>query len=154
VESRLEIVAGSAVGTFIARVQQRPDQYREVVVCSPFLDDATRPWVVDFAQRAPRVRCGFRVITRKEAADALFGVLPGGRKVWKRVIVSHCLLHAKVYLAVARNYALSEAIVTSANFTMDGISENEELGLRITGRSETGRQLLGGLHRAIQNLMH
>jgi phosphatidylserine/phosphatidylglycerophosphate/cardiolipin synthase-like enzyme len=153
-EAQLEIVPGDAVAGFVGRVRARPQEYREVIVCSPFLDDVTRASLRDIAVKAPSVRCGFRVITRKEAADALFAELPGGKRLWRRVIRHRNLLHAKVYLALARAHAQSEAIVTSANCTLDGMSLNDELGLRITGRTEMGRYLLAGLRRTLQTWIH
>ena len=61
-------------------------------------------------------------------------------------------LHAKIYLATARRSSESEAIVTSANLTANGISENIELGLRVVGNSDRGRELLRDIRHFVRQL--
>src|SRR5687768_3889651 len=106
----MEIVAGAAVGAFLARIRQRPEQYREIVVCTPYLDEATATAVRDIAVLAPRARCGFRLVTRSDAARRVLHRLPAPLHAWRKTIKVRDRLHAKVYFAVARLHKHSEAI--------------------------------------------
>jgi len=150
----MEIVSGNAVSDFLARVTRRPERYREVLVCTPFLDDVTVAAMRDMALLTPRVRCGFRLVTRAVAARMVLQRLPAPLQVWRQTIRVRPRIHAKVYFALARAYRHSEAIITSANLTLDGMTLNDELGIRFTGETASGRSALAGLRSNIQKWIH
>ena len=150
----MEIVAGNAVDDLLARVMRQPEQYREVVVCTPFMDDVTVAAVRDMAILAPQVRCGFRLVTRAEAARKVLERLPNPLQIWRQTIKVRPHLHAKVYFALARSFKHSEAIVTSANFTIAGMKLNDELGVRFTGQTASDRSAIATLRSSIQKWIH
>jgi len=55
---------------------------------------------------------------------------------------------------MARQQSESEAIVTSANLTLDGLGYNEELGVRLTGRTVEERLALSSVKQAVQEWLH
>jgi phosphatidylserine/phosphatidylglycerophosphate/cardiolipin synthase-like enzyme len=150
----MEIVNGRAISQLLQRVALDPRRYREVVVCTPFLDEETAPLVRQLAVYAPREHCGFTLLTRREAARRVLDGLPAPVHRWSRSVRVRHRLHAKVYLAMARLPRESEAIVTSANLTFDGLGVNEELGVRFTGRTSAGRLALLSVKHAVQNWLH
>jgi hypothetical protein len=123
-------------------VSRRPDLYAEVVVCSPFIDETMQRLLVRIARVTHAAQCGLRIITTSPTASALRERLPGHPAAWGHVVLGRQGLHAKVYLALSRQRALSEVIVTSANFTTAGIDENIELGIRARPSTDYGRQLM------------
>jgi phosphatidylserine/phosphatidylglycerophosphate/cardiolipin synthase-like enzyme len=150
----MDIVDGRAVSQLLQRVALDPTRYREVVVCTPFLDDEMATAVRELAVNAPHGHCGFTFVTRREAARRLLDGLPAPLHRWSRFIRVRHRLHAKVYLAMARRHRESEAIVTSANLTVDGLGFNEELGVRFTGRTSEERLALLSVRHAVQNWLH
>jgi phosphatidylserine/phosphatidylglycerophosphate/cardiolipin synthase-like enzyme len=152
--SIVDIVGGQAVSQLLERVALQPARYREVLVCSPYLDDETASLIGQLAVQAPRSRCGFTLLTRAEAARRVIHVLPAPLRRWSPAIHVHHRLHAKVYLAMARAHRDSEAIVTSANLTLDGLGLNEELGVRFNGTTSEGRLALLSIKHAVQQWLH
>ncbi|MGH8736732.1 MAG: hypothetical protein ACREVC_05160 [Burkholderiales bacterium] len=150
----MDIVDGRAVSQLLQRVALNPTRYREVVICTPFLDEEMATAIRELALNAPRGHCGFTFVTRREAARRLLNGLPAPLQRWSRFIRVRHRLHAKVYLAMARLHPESEAIVTSANLTLDGLGLNEELGVRFTGRTPAERLALLSVKHAIQNWLH
>lgn len=130
----------------------RPDQYAQVIVCSPFIDEEMQGVLVRLAQVTRRAGCGLRVITTPTTAVALLGRLPGHAATWHGVVVARIGLHAKVYLVLARPRGSSEAIVTSANFTAAGVDENIELGVRASPSTDSGRQLMNEVRDFLQRV--
>jgi phosphatidylserine/phosphatidylglycerophosphate/cardiolipin synthase-like enzyme len=150
----MDIVTGQAVSQLLERVTLQPALYREVLVCTPYLDDDTASLVGQLAVKAPRYRCGFTLITRIEAARRVIAALPAPVQRWSQSIRVRHRLHAKVYLAIARLHRDSEAIVTSANLTLDGLRLNEELGVRFTGNTSEERSALVSVKHAVQEWLH
>jgi hypothetical protein len=149
----MELVTGEAVNDFLYRVQTRLDGYREVFVCTPFLDEHTEMTARDLLLSSLPVRCGVRLVTRPEAAERVLALLPGPTGRWTRYVESHPLLHAKVYCAMARAGYRSEAIVTSANFTLAGMTRNEEFGIRVTSSTHEGRQAIGRIRAHVNKFI-
>ena len=143
---------GTDVIALLERVRARTTRFKEIVICSPFIDEAMLQRLVPLLCEARRTQCALRLITVPEAAKRLQERLPGHHVLWRGVIVSHRRLHAKIYLAVARRPAESEAIVTSANLTVEGTSENIELGVRVLATSESGRRVLQQVHHFVQRI--
>jgi hypothetical protein len=121
-------------------VQRCPNQFTELILCSPFLDEEIVPMVVDLAKRTDRAGCGFRILTKPAAANRLYAAFFDNAR-WSKKIIVHQDLHAKIYLAISRERQ-SEVIVTSANLTLAGIEGNVELGIRATATSRIGRVLV------------
>lgn len=149
----MEVVRGSAVSDLLERVRRNPAGYREVVFCAPFVDESSAAEIRDAMLAALKHRCAFRLITRSGSARSVLAKLPSPSHLWSRAVQVNDRLHAKVYLALARVNRESEAIVTSANLTKHGRKLNEELGIRITGRTELERHLLAIISNAIYNLL-
>jgi len=150
----MEIVNGSAVSEFLQRVTAAASVYREIVVCTPFLDDQMASAVRKLAVSAPRVHCGFTLLTRREAARRVLDGLPAPLYRWGRSIHVCHRIHAKVYVAVGRADRDSEAIVTSANLTIDGVAVNDELGVRFTGSTPMERLALVSIKSAVHKWLH
>jgi hypothetical protein len=137
----IEFVYGTDVVRFLDRVSVHIEQYRDVILCSPFIDDDVLRRVEGLARAALEGKCGFGIITAQHSIQRVttrFTPL-----TLRRVRLAACPhLHAKFYLAVARKHDLTEAIVTSANLTAGGLKANIELGVRIAGSTPYGRTLL------------
>lgn len=143
---------GTEVLAFLDRVRTRTDRFKEIVVCSPFIDPVMADRLVALLVEARRTQCAVRVITTPDSAQCLSRMLPGHQVFWRAALVSRYRLHAKVYLAVARRAGESEAIVTSANLTVDGTSENIEFGIRVLATTETGRRVLQQVHYFVRRI--
>lgn len=150
----MELVTGKALSDLLNRVRERLPRYREVLLCTPFLDDATVIIARDLVLDSVAVRCGVRLITRPEAAEKVLNVLPGPSARWCRYIESRPMLHAKVYCAIGRPGCGSEAIVTSANLTTAGMMLNEEIGIRVTSATSEGRQNIARIRANVNRLTH
>jgi HKD family nuclease len=149
----MEVVLAKAVSQLIERVRREPRRYREIVFCVPFIDELNTSAICSLAPVAIEQRCGFRLITRSAAASTILTQLPGPEVFWQQVIHVNNRVHAKVYLALARSYRDSEAIVTSANLTANALLVNEELGIRVLARTDLERQVLVSIRSSIYNLL-
>lgn len=146
-------VSGLEVGQLLSHVRTRIEEYAEVLVCSPFIDEMMIEILVSLAQEARRAQCGFRVITTASAAASLTAALPGHLQEWRSTVVVNRQLHAKAYVAIGRRRrARSEAIVTSANLTQAGITTNVEFGVLAVSTSSEGRHLLAQIHHFVRQL--
>lgn len=143
---------GTDVIAFLNRMHTRTDRFKEIVICSPFIDAAMADRLVPLLGEARRTQCAVCVITTPESARFLAPRLPGHPVFWRASLISRRRLHAKVYLAVARRPGESEAIVTSANLTVDGTSENIELGVRVLATTEFGRRVLEQVHHFVRRV--
>ena len=150
----MEIVTGMAVRDFLRRIRARLDRYEEIVLLSPYLDEATAVEARDILVEAEHARCGVRIVTRIDGAAKIWALLPGHRSKWSRAVQVRHRLHAKVYWAAGKTREQGEAIITSANFTIDGMTVNDELGVRITGASADGRHTLGTIRSSINKWLH
>jgi len=143
---------GTDVMAFVDRVRTRTDRFKEIVICSPFIDAVMADLLVGLLLDGRRTQCAVRVITTPESAQFLVPLLPGHRAFWRDALVTRRRLHAKIYLAVARRADESEAIVTSANLTIGGTSANIELGIRILATTEFGRRVLQQVHHFVRRI--
>jgi hypothetical protein len=143
---------GMDVIAFLDRIRSRTHRLKEIMICSPFIDLAMADRLVSLLTEARRARCAIRVVTTPEAARILSAKLPGHPAFWYAMLIPRRRLHAKVYLAVARRIGESEAIVTSANLTVDGTSENIELGIRVLATTDAGRRILQQVYHFVRRL--
>jgi phosphatidylserine/phosphatidylglycerophosphate/cardiolipin synthase-like enzyme len=143
---------GTDVIAFLDRVRARTDRFKEVIICSPFVDGQMADRLAMLLVEARPAQCAVRVVTTPEAAEFLSARLPGHPAFWRGNLVARRRLHAKIYLAVARRPRESEAIVTSANLTIDGMSENIELGIRVLATTEFGRRVLQQVHHFVRRV--
>jgi phosphatidylserine/phosphatidylglycerophosphate/cardiolipin synthase-like enzyme len=148
----IELVAGPDIAQLLGIVADRPERYHGVTVCSPFIDEAMAEVLARIVVTGRAARCGVRVVTYAPGAARILNRLPGPRAEWTKAVVANGRVHAKVYLAAARRYAETEAIVTSANLTTAGTSHNVELGVRVRPSSEAGRQLLAHVETFVRRL--
>lgn len=148
----IEISTGDDVDQLLARVAARPDRFRNLVLCSPFIDSLTLARVTELSNAAIAAGCRTRFITSAHAAGIyqLEHTKPGS--IPRGILTVSRRLHAKIYLAVARKVNDSEAIVTSANLTCAGIRSNIELGIRARPDCEKGRRLIAQVRHFISEL--
>jgi len=148
----IHTTAGSDVECLVDRVIAHPERYSEAVVCAPFVDLEMVERLVQLIKRASHAGLAATIVTSPSCASALRNALGGRDRSWRRVVREHKRLHAKVYVVLARRGGDSEAIVTSANLTRAGLSENIELGVRAVGDSEWGRRLISEARRFVQRI--
>lgn len=148
----IQIANGADVQALLRKVIAEPHTFAEVVICSPFIDDPFISELVELMRGAARAACAVRVVTAGTAATRLLQALPQPSLRWKGAVVTHPHLHAKIYIAIARERAGSEAIVTSANLTRCGVHENVELGLRAVANTDEGRAILQQVRRFVMRL--
>lgn len=148
----IAISIGVDVVTFLDRIRSRTHRFKEIAICSPYIDVPMAERLVVLLTESHRRRCAVRVITTPEAAQFLASKLPGHPAFWRPALIPRPRLHAKVYLAVGRRAGESEAIITSANLTVDGTSENIELGVRVLATSDSGRRVLQQVHHFVRRL--
>jgi phosphatidylserine/phosphatidylglycerophosphate/cardiolipin synthase-like enzyme len=134
----IEISDGWAVERLIRRVVCRPEQYRRLWVCAPFIDARWRAMLMSLALRDSARGCELVLVTTPLEVKRMLrhGPLPSGLTV-----NSQRGLHSKVYLLEGEHAEDCEVIVTSANLTDRGLRENKELGTRATPTSPAGRLL-------------
>ncbi len=143
---------GSDVGGLLERLIAHPERYAEVVLCTPFIDAEMIPRLVRLSERARRSNLAATVITSPASAAALRTRLSGNPASWRGLIAECERLHAKVYLALGRQGDMSEAIVTSANLTLAGVSRNIELGVRALSNSDGGRQFISEVRHFVRRI--
>lgn len=144
---------GTDVIAFLDRIRSRTHRFKEITICSPFIDMPMAERLVALLTESRRTQCAIRVITTPEAAGLITAMLPGHQMFWRSALIPRRRLHAKVYLAVARRTGESEAIITSANLTVDGTSQNIELGIRVLATSDSGRRVLEQVHHFVRRLV-
>jgi hypothetical protein len=145
----IEFATAADVSTLLTRVLTRIDQYSEIVLCSPFISDQVLSNLREVARPSSAGRCDVEIITTPQAFNHILVCTEG----WQRTKVVGCShLHAKFYLAVARKEQLTEAIITSANLTVAGLTSNIELGVRVTPATPHGRTLLRQIVRFARRL--
>jgi hypothetical protein len=113
----------------MARAISDPLAYREVVICSPFIDELGAQIIERLRHASTRGGARVTVITRQETADWLSLTLADARF---RIVVQQ-RVHAKVYALVGHQRRDHQIVVTSANLTAAGLRRNIEVGLRVTG---------------------
>jgi len=146
------LCSGRDVADLIEEVIARPEEFRQVDLCAPFIDGGAVPRVIDLAMASARHGCGVRVVTSARSAALLLSLLPAPARSWRHTILARRGLHAKAYLAIGRGRRQSVAIVTSANLTGAGLGGNTELGVRAVASTELGRRLIGEVRNFIGRL--
>ncbi|MCL4688942.1 MAG: hypothetical protein KJ007_10245 [Burkholderiales bacterium] len=144
----MEIVTGEEIRKMLARVRAGLASYREVLLCSPFMDDATIGEVGEMLHDARNVGCDMHVVTRAGPARALSRYVARIARRSPVHVVNE--LHAKVYWVRGRGGLPSEAIVTSANLTRQGMDGNVELGVRLSSLVEMDRSALLDIRRRVE----
>jgi hypothetical protein len=139
---------GADVIRLLERVAQYPERYSELTICSPFIGEALVKTIVRLAERTRRVRCVLRVVTSGVCA----GEIARQASQAMPFVIHRPRLHAKVYIAIGRRQAESEAIVTSANLTPGGTVHNLELGIRAVSKTDAGRRLLEEVHHFVRRV--
>lgn len=104
--------------------------YRRIVVCSPFIDEYGKE-LVDRLYRATTDSDSKVQLVSTPMAVAGCELRWPGRVGFE--VIKCPGLHAKLYVAIGHRPADHMAIVTSANLTAAGLTQNVECGLRITG---------------------
>jgi hypothetical protein len=146
----IEFASAADVLRLLDRVTTHVGRYSDVVLCSPFIDDDVLRTLERLAHSVSEAGCGLGIITTPYTINRVAACLGASRQTR---LVACPRLHAKFYLAVSRNDALTEAIVTSANLTAGGLMGNIELGVRIAPSSPYGRALLHQIDRFARRLM-
>lgn len=123
-------------------VSMRPDRYRGITLCSPFIDNEIAHVIVRLAKTTSSAGCGLSIFTTPRTAIGVRALLPTVPMNARLVVQPVEGLHAKFYIAVGRSYGDSSAIITSANLTRAGLSTNVELGVRALPSSRAGRTLI------------
>ena len=142
----------SEVLDLINAVKTNPQEYRVVVISSPFIDDPMQRKLVALGTVLRRASGVLRVITRREPADRLTTRFraQGAGPMAQLFIVER--LHAKVYLAIGRCIADSRAIVTSANLTVPGMTTFIEVGTFAVPTSDAGRRMVDAVRATCDQL--
>src|SRR5207302_313159 len=73
----IHTVDGSDVSDLLQRIVAQPRRYASVVVCSPYIDRAFVPHLIDLADNTRRAQCGLRIVTSPATAALLRESLPG-----------------------------------------------------------------------------
>jgi phosphatidylserine/phosphatidylglycerophosphate/cardiolipin synthase-like enzyme len=147
------ICVGVDIDGVLRRIEAAPSRYAQIIICSPFIDLVTSRRIDCLAQSAFRAGCGVRIITAPNSnTDLRMASLPGRDQVGNRnfVILPH--LHAKVYLAIGRNFRDSWVTVTSANATEAGLKRNIELGLLVRATSPEGARTVEQVRHFLEKL--
>ncbi|THD81659.1 MAG: hypothetical protein E7812_02230 [Phenylobacterium sp.] len=143
---------GPEVHALLDRMCNQADRLREVLICSPFVDEALDERLAKLATAITSAGARLLLITTPEVARPLRLLLAG--QEYRRTTVStpRRRLHAKAYVSVARRARESEAIITSANLTKAGLASNIELGVRVVPVSDAGRLLFDQTCRFVRAL--
>jgi len=147
------ICVGVDIDRVLRRIEAAPCRYAQIIICSPFIDLVTSRRIDCLAQSALRTGCGVRIITAPNSnPDLRMASLPGRSQVGNRnfVILPH--LHAKVYLAIGRDFRDSWVVVTSANATDAGLRRNIELGLFVRALSPDGARTVEHVRHFLEKL--
>jgi len=148
----ITLASGAAVGQMLARATATPSNYCQVLLCSPFIDQALAPRLEQLFQAADNTKCAVTIVTNCGSVDSLAALCTGRRYV--RVLVRK-RLHTKAYLLLGREGSRhSEALVTSANLTRAGMSTNDELGVHIRCTSSGGRHLIRQIDSSLRRLIY
>jgi hypothetical protein len=143
---------GSDVLDLLDRVMARPERFEALVICVPFVDAVMLARLGRLAERAHVGRCELRLVTTPEWGNRLRPEFIGDLARRKGGLIMVRRLHAKVYLALARRSGCSEAIITSANLTRAGVTDNIELGIRALTTSEAGSRVVSEVRHFIRRL--
>lgn len=133
---------GSSVRQLVDAIIIGGQKFVKAVICAPFIDDDMLATLVKFASPDSRRTCDLVIITSQSVAANLRLRIANSRRC-SVVPVDH--LHAKIYLAVAREFSYTEAIITSANLTTAGTLRNIEFGVYARPTTACGREAIGAV---------
>lgn len=137
--------------TFLRSVEACPSQWSQVVICSPFVDEPLRERIAVLSVRARVAGCGVRLLTTKTESRPQATFVRGAQTRVLRVSAVP-RLHAKVYLALARDHRKSVAIITSANLTDAGLHKNVEFGIALKATSPEGARIVEDVRRFLESI--
>lgn len=146
------ITGGGEVLRLLDRVALQAGLYRQLVVCSPFLDEAMGSRLAQLAARIDRERSCLSIITTPSTITSMLNSRE--LRTRGRIRVTGIPgLHAKFYLAIARDMRLTEAILTSANCTLAGTTANIELGIRMAASTPSGARIIEDIDRFARRIL-
>lgn len=148
----ITLSGGREVHALLDKMSDQADRLREVLICSPFIDEALDERLDRLAMAITAAGARLLLVTTPEAARPLRLLLAGQEHRRTTVATPRRRLHAKAYVSVARRARESEAIVTSANLTKAGLASNIELGVRVVPISDAGRLLFDQTCRFVRAL--
>lgn len=150
----ITLSSGPDVHALLDRMTRNADRLREVLICSPFIDQVLDEALVKLASHITRAGASLLLVTNQEAARAMARLLDGPECRRATVAAPRRRLHAKAYVSVARRSRESEAIVTSANLTDAGLHSNIELGVRAVPTTDAGQRLFDQTRRFVRDLVN
>lgn len=148
----IALSGGREVQMLLERMCDHADRLREVLICSPFIDEAMDQRLARLAAAVTQSGARLLLVTTPEVARPLKLLFAGQEHRRTTVTIPRKRLHAKAYVSVARRPRESEAIVTSANLTQAGLASNIELGVRVVPTTDAGRQLFDQTCRFVRAL--
>lgn len=126
----LHLASGREIGGLLEHVSAHLGQYKRVVLSSPFIDEFGRRLIDRFYESTLTTKTRLDIVTTPRIAGACVLRWPAHYGFRVQACVG---LHAKLYVAIGYRDADHVAIVTSANLTAAGLTENGECGLRVSG---------------------
>lgn len=146
----IQTCGGSSVRRLVDAVIVSPQKFVKVVFCAPFIDKGMLAALVKFASPDSRRNCDLVIITSPSlAADLRLRLARTPR--CSVVPVDH--FHAKIYLAVARKFSFTEAIITSANLTRAGTLRNIEFGVHARPTTACGCEAINAVVGFLRRLV-
>ena len=146
------ITGGSEVLRLLDRVTLQTGLYRQLIVCSPYLDATMCDRLADLAARVDRERSHLSIITTPSTITNTMNTRD--LRTHGRIRVTGLPgLHAKFYLAIGRDARLTEAILTSANCTVAGTTANIELGIRMAASTPSSARIIEDIDRFARRIM-
>lgn len=148
----IELTQGDAVLAFLDRITTRPRQYERIVICVPFIGEEMVEKIALLFVAVRGSQCKVRIISSPASIVRLTARLAASGPNKHFELTPHPRLHAKLYLAMNKEDARSEAIVTSANLTRGGTRANIELGVRAVPTSMVARRLVRQIEQFANSL--
>ena len=148
----IAMASGRDVLRMLDRIAEGIGRYHQLTICSPFVDERMLDRLEHLISRSERARAHLLIVTTPAMLPTRLTAAALRARGSVR-IAQLAALHAKFYLAIGRDFASTEAIVTSANLTVAGTSTNIELGFRITASTEADARILKELDRYSRRLV-
>jgi hypothetical protein len=142
----ISVTGGGEVLRLLDRVALQTELYRQLIVCSPYVDEAMCSRLAHIAVRVDREGSHLSILTTPNTVNNT--MRSHNLRTRGRVRVTGLPgLHAKFYLAIGRDSRMTEAILTSANCTLAGTTANVELGIRAVASTPSGARIIEGIDR-------
>jgi hypothetical protein len=148
----ISITDGGEVLRLLDRMALQTERYRQLIVCSPYMDEAMCDRLAHLAARADRERSHLSIITTPNTIASTTNSRDLRTRGRLRV-TGVPGLHAKFYLAIGRDARLTEAILTSANCTLAGTTANIELGIRMAASTPWGARIIEDIDRFARRIV-